>query len=149
MNTYHLLATIHLLANAMVLGGVFMNVFIVWPAAKATLGRTGFLLEFLVNEGRRIAPWIYAGLGAILVSWIGLLLVHPPVTGADDVRLGVRFLAYAVMLGNTLYATLRVWPALQFSTEDEAWPLWAGYLRLGRATFAGGLVLFVLGAWQK
>ena len=105
MNTYHLLATIHLLANAMVLGGVFMNVFIVWPAAKATLGRTGFPLDFLVNEGRRIAPWIYAGLGAILVSWIGLLLVHPPVTGADDVRLGVRLLAYAVMLGNSLYAT--------------------------------------------
>ena len=26
MNTYHLLATIHLLANAMVLGGVFISV---------------------------------------------------------------------------------------------------------------------------
>lgn len=149
MSAYHLLFTIHLLAAALMLGGVFMNAFVVWPSARATLGRTGFPLEFFVDEGRRIAPWIYLGLGTMLVSGVGLFLVQPPVARADFVRLAVRAVAYAVMLGNTLYGTVRIWPAIQFTVQDEGWLLWRRYLRLGRVTFAAALVLFILGAWQK
>lgn len=149
MSAYHLLFTIHLLAAGLMLGGVFMNAFVVWPSARATLGRNGFPLEFFVDEGRRIAPWIYLGLGTILVSGVGLFIVQPPVTSWDFVRLAVRAAAYAVMLGNTLYGTLRIWPAIQFTVQEEGWLLWRRYLRLGRVTFAGSLVLFVLGAWSK
>ena len=68
MNFVPALTIAHLFANALALGGVFMNAFIVWPAAAETLGRRGFPLEFFVMEGRRIAPWLYLALGMMLAS---------------------------------------------------------------------------------
>ena len=49
------------------------------------------------------------------------------------------------MLGNTLYGTLRTWPAIQFSTDAEGWRLWAGYVKRGRAMFACAVGAFILG----
>ena len=136
----------HLVAAAFVLGGVFMNVFIVWPAAKATLGRSGFPLEFLVEEGRRIAPWLYFGLGMIFLTRVAGLLLAPPVSGAEWSRVVAQAVAWSVMLLNTLHGTRRLWPAMQFSVGDEGWAIWPRYVRRGQITFGCALVVFVLSA---
>jgi hypothetical protein len=52
------------------------------------------------------------------------------------------------MLGNTLYSTVRTWPALQFSVGDEGWRLWRAYVVRGRLMFLGAVAVFVLGAWS-
>ena len=145
MDTVHLLHILNLFANALVLGGVFMNVFIVWPTALDTLGRRGFPIEFLAIEGRRIAPRLYGALLVTIVTGVVIAWLRPP-QGVGGIAFALRVVTWLGILCNTLYGTFRTWPALQFATDAEALSLWRGYARRGRVTFLCATVSFILGA---
>ena len=145
MTVQHILIAFHIIASALWVGGVFMNAFTVWPTARDLQMGKGFPLEFLAMESKRIAPWLYVGAATILVSGIILIGLHPPQEPLEFWLVSAKGVAFAIMIGNTLYGTLVTWPAPQFSTSNEAWKLWRGYGIRAYITFGCGIVAFVMG----
>jgi len=140
---------IHVIAGISWVGTVFTNCFIVWPTLRSMYARQEFPLEFLVTEGRRIAPWVYTAISSMLVSGLALVFLRPPATTTAWALLAAKTTALLIMAGNTIFGTLVTWPRLQFSTPEETWPLWHGYLIRGFVTFGCGIAAVLMGAFLR
>ncbi|MGH8932758.1 MAG: hypothetical protein ACRDZO_19595 [Egibacteraceae bacterium] len=140
---------VHIAFLALWVGGVFMNRFVVWPTLQRTYAQHKFPLEFLVAQGRIIAPMIYTCIAMVFASGLALLLLRPPTTAIAWGLLAAKTVALLVMAGNVLYGTLVTWPKLQFSTPEETWALWHGYGIRAYTTFVCGIAAILMGAFLR
>ncbi|UFP96323.1 hypothetical protein [Gloeobacter morelensis] len=139
-------AATHAVAAAVWVGAVFMGSVIDWPVARATVEPHQFPFRFIVGQGHRVFVWVYAGIAILLVSGAALLWLAPPRTPFENTLAALKILALAVMVGNTLYGSLRTWPNLQFATAEEAKFLYRGYMIRAYITCSSGIFAIVLGA---
>jgi hypothetical protein len=121
------LQTVHILANAMILGAVIMIDLRIWGFSRS---------QTVVERARRFQPWIWAGLVVLTVTGIVLLLVAPRRTLTD-----VAFQAKMVMMAIAIAATLVLQVALR--PNGVAWDGDSGWRRLASAFAVFTLVLWI------
>ncbi len=138
---------VHVIVGTLWVGTIFANIFIVWPTLRGTYARQEFPLEFVVLQGRRIAPLVYFAIPSMLVSGLALAFLRPPATTTAWVLLAAKTTALLIMASNIIYGTLVTWPKLQFSTSEETWPLWRGYGIRGFVTLSCGMAAALMGAF--
>ena len=135
----------HVISAAIWIGAVFMGSIVDPPAARKSMGRQTFPVSFFVEQGIRVFPFVYIGIGVVFLTGITLLFLYPPQNTLEVTLLTIKFLALAVMTGNTLYGTLHTWPKIQFATPSEAEQLWQQYMRRAHITLVCGLVAMLAG----
>jgi len=121
---------VHAVNAALLVGATFSNIFVVAPTAydvhrgpKATIP-----MEFLIMEGKRLAPWLYIALAALLLSGISMLFMGSPASTKITPLFVAKVLAWTTWFGNTFYGTLVTWPKLQFATVSEAPAIYRVYV---------------------
>ena len=139
------LTAVHVINSALWVGAVFMGAIIDPPALRRSANGHAFLMNFIIEQGIRVFPWVYTAMSLIFLTGIALIWLHPPQTTYQVVLLVLKFIALAVMAGNTLYGTLVTWPKMQFATPDEIPELWRPYLIRAYVTLACGIFAFALG----
>ncbi len=144
-----ILIAVHTVSAAMWVGAVFMGSMIDPPALRASTDSPGFVLNFIVAQGRYVFFWVYLSMVTIFVTGALLIWLHPPQTSFQVTLLSLKGLALAVMAGNTLYGTYSTWPKLQFATPDEVAVLWRPYLIRAYITFGCGVLGFILGVMAR
>lgn len=145
MTWRNMVLCLHLITSTLWIGGLFMDIFIVWPCAKVVSGEKTVPLDFLCIQGKMTAPWLYLGIAGLCGSGALLLWLTPPAAGGYVWTLvGIKAAALAVMTGNVVYGTVVAWPALMFAPMEEAPQLWRRHVLRACVTFGCGLIALVV-----
>lgn len=139
------LTAVHVVSAALWVGAVFMGSVIDPPAIRNSSDEPWPLVNFIVGQGMRVFPWVYTSMTVIFVTGAALVWLHPPQDAREVTLLVVKFLALAVMAGNTLYGSLVTWPKIQFATPAEVRELWKPYLVRAYVTMGAGILALILG----
>jgi len=142
----NILVGVHVVSAALWVGAVFMGSVIDPPALRrSSVDAPWLLTNFIVAQGTRVFPWVYSSMTVIFLTGAALIWLHPPQDGREVTLLAIKFLALAIMAGNTIYGTLSTWPKIQFATPDEVRALWKPYLVRAYVTMGAGILALILG----
>ena len=144
-----ILLVVHGVNSALWVGAVFMGAIIDPPALKNSAGKHSFLANFIIEQGIRVFPWVYAAMGLIFLTGLILTWLHPPQTPLQLGLVVAKFIALGIMAGNTLYGTFVTWPKIQFATSEEVPLLWKPYLIRAYITLAAGIAAFIMGVMLR
>ncbi len=144
-----ILVAVHIVNSALWVGAVFMGSFIDPPALRLSTEHQSFKTSFIVAQGARVFPWVYTAMTLIFLTGIILTWLHPPQTTFEITLLIAKFLALAIMAGNTLYGTFVTWPKMQFATSEEVPVLWKPYLIRAYITLGCGIFAFIIGVMLR
>jgi hypothetical protein len=146
----NILVAVHVVNSALWVGAVFMGSVIDPPALKNSAdGQPSFLVNFIVMQGARVFPWVYAAMSLIFLTGLSLTWLHPPQNTMELSLVIAKFIALGIMAGNTLYGTFVTWPKIQFATPEEVFVLWRPYLIRAYVTLACGIAAFIMGVMLK
>ena len=135
----------HVVSGAIWVGAVFMASLIDWPAIKASSDKNRFPFALIVDHGRRVFPAVYSSIALLLITSVALVWFTKPTGTVAWALLAAKALAFAFMVGSTVYGTLVAWPRLQFATDEEAYNIYDAYINRARVVFVCGVVCIVLG----
>ena len=141
----NVLLVAHVISAAMWVGAVFMGSVIDPPALRSSTDQHSFLTNFIVFQGMRVFPWVYASMIVIFSTGISLTWMYPPQNSFELVLISAKFVALSIMAGNTVYGTWVTWPKIQFAAPDEIQLLWKPYQMRAYITFGCGLADFLMG----
>lgn len=139
----------HLIASIVWVGAVYMGAFIDWPAAKKTVPRGSFPFKFIIGQGSRVFMGVYLAIFLLWVSGIGLIIVHPPLSGLQVMLVVIKVLCLIIMTGFTVYGTFSTWRKLHLSTDEEALDMYKYYMYRAYTTFSCGIIASVIGTFLK
>lgn len=140
-----ILLAVHVVSSAMWVGAVFMGSIIDPPALRNSANRASFLMDFIIEQGIHVFPWVYTAMAAIFVTGLALTWLHPPQTPLAVGVITLKFIALGIMAGNTLYGTRVTWPKILFASPDEVPQLWRPYLIRAYITLGCGIFALILG----
>ncbi len=144
-----ILLAVHVVNSALWVGAVFMGSFIDPPALRLSTERQSLRTNFIVAQGARVFPWVYSAMTLIFLTGIILTWMYPPRTPFEITLIVAKFLALAVMAGNTIYGTFVTWPKMQFATSEEIPVLWKPYLIRAYITLGCGIFAFIIGVMLR
>ncbi len=128
----------HILGLMFWMGGLFVYLFIVWPAVFAyQAGR--FPRDLLGSIAIRTAPWIYFAMMIVLATAIIIAALS-----AISVPVGwvvMYFLALFLLIGNNVFGTLRSWPTMLFASDSEAKKTWNRFFVRMASSFVIGMTM--------
>jgi hypothetical protein len=145
----NILIAVHVVNSALWVGAVFMGSIIDPPALRNSAKHPSFLMDFIIEQGIQVFPWVYAAMSLIFLTGLILTWLHPPQNTLQLVLVIAKFIALGIMAGNTLYGTFVTWPKIQFATVEEVPLLWKPYLIRAYITLACGLAAFIMGVWLR
>jgi hypothetical protein len=143
------LVAVHIVSSAMWVGAVFMGSIIDPPALRNSAKHPPVLMDFIIEQGIHVFPWVYTAMAAILLTGLILTWLHPPQTALSVALISLKFIALGIMAGNTFYGTRVTWPKILFADPDEVLELWRPYLIRAYVTLGCGIFALILGVINR
>ena len=145
------LVYVHLLTMALWFGGLFLYVFVVWPAV-ASQSRGVFPRGLLCTMAMRTAGWIYLGMTAALASVVAVWIIDPPLR--NSLMVGYTLLVTGAA-ANNVYGSVVAWPRMMLCSAPVAAKEWFWFrvrmgisLVVGLVLYSGAVITAVSHGWR-